>query len=116
MVNEGSTVGSKGGIVRMPQLVPLRGGSRNFSGEVFINLQVLLLDDVFRPFEWRGAFQGLPDILWRGSVCAIPFGHRRSRSEEHTSELHSPCKIVCRLLLVKKKKKNKTNNYAQRLP
>src|SRR2546426_7185964 len=77
MVNEGSTVGSKGGIVRMPQLVPLRGGSRNFSGEVFINLQVLLLDDVFRPFEWRGAFQGLPDILWRGSVCAIPFGHRR---------------------------------------
>src|SRR2546426_12350570 len=27
------------------------------------------------------------------------------RSEEHTSELQSPCNIVCRLLLVKKKKK-----------
>src|SRR5256885_16280463 len=26
------------------------------------------------------------------------------RSEEHTSELQSPCKIVCRLLLEKKKK------------
>src|SRR5256885_3910317 len=25
------------------------------------------------------------------------------RSEEHTSELHSPCNLVCRLLLVKKK-------------
>src|SRR2546426_9230609 len=25
------------------------------------------------------------------------------RSEEHTSELHSPCKLVCRLLLGKKK-------------
>src|SRR5205807_7694911 len=26
------------------------------------------------------------------------------RSEEHTSELHSPCNLVCRLLLEKKKK------------
>src|SRR5256885_6167392 len=34
-------------------------------------------------------------------------GHRRrkaSRSEEHTSELQSPCNLVCRLLLEKKKK------------
>src|SRR2546426_9117441 len=30
----------------------------------------------------------------------------RSRSEEHTSELQSPCNLVCRLLLEKKKKKN----------
>src|SRR2546426_6536159 len=29
-----------------------------------------------------------------------------SRSEEHTSELQSPCNLVCRLLLEKKKKKN----------
>src|SRR5688500_19408087 len=28
---------------------------------------------------------------------------RRGRSEEHTSELQSPCNIVCRLLLEKKK-------------
>src|SRR5256885_5108339 len=27
-----------------------------------------------------------------------------SRSEEHTSELQSPCNLVCRLLLEKKKK------------
>src|ERR1039457_2402565 len=27
------------------------------------------------------------------------------RSEEHTSELQSPCNLVCRLLLVKKKKR-----------
>src|SRR2546426_6644031 len=32
-----------------------------------------------------------------------------SRSEEHTSELQSPCNLVCRLLLEKKKKK--TNTY-----
>src|SRR5256885_15824239 len=28
-----------------------------------------------------------------------------ARSEEHTSELQSPCNLVCRLLLEKKKKK-----------
>src|SRR2546426_7062662 len=30
------------------------------------------------------------------------------RSEEHTSELQSPCNLVCRLLLEKKKKKTRT--------
>src|SRR2546426_1763246 len=30
------------------------------------------------------------------------------RSEEHTSELQSPCNLVCRLLLEKKKKNNIT--------
>src|SRR2546426_1969689 len=29
----------------------------------------------------------------------------RQRSEEHTSELQSPCNLVCRLLLEKKKKR-----------
>src|SRR3989454_9615658 len=29
-----------------------------------------------------------------------------SRSEEHTSELQSPCNLVCRLLLEKKKKQH----------
>src|SRR5205807_10372425 len=31
----------------------------------------------------------------------------RIQSEEHTSELQSPCNLVCRLLLEKKKKKKK---------
>src|SRR2546426_3150037 len=35
-------------------------------------------------------------------------GKRAVRSEEHTSELQSPCNLVCRLLLEKKKKKNIT--------
>src|SRR6266850_7581198 len=34
----------------------------------------------------------------RRARCACP------RSEEHTSELQSPCNLVCRLLLEKKKK------------
>src|SRR2546426_6405813 len=32
----------------------------------------------------------------------------RERSEEHTSELQSPCNLVCRLLLEKKKKTHKS--------
>src|SRR2546426_3100811 len=35
------------------------------------------------------------------------------RSEEHTSELQSPCNLVCRLLLEKKKKK-KLNTQSPR--
>src|SRR2546426_6962159 len=31
------------------------------------------------------------------------------RSEEHTSELQSPCNLVCRLLLEKKKKRETRN-------
>src|SRR5256885_12437472 len=42
-----------------------------------------------------------------GPVHAWPKRYRRAghaRSEEHTSELQSPCNLVCRLLLEKKKK------------
>src|SRR2546426_3851032 len=35
---------------------------------------------------------------------------RQLRSEEHTSELQSPCNLVCRLLLEKKKKKKKQSH------
>src|SRR5205807_5416121 len=50
-----------------------------------------------------------PDVVAFGSAC--PSGElfaldrvRRVRSEEHTSELQSPCNLVCRLLLEKKKR------------
>src|SRR5256885_5213484 len=36
--------------------------------------------------------------------CNWPGSSARARSEEHTSELQSPCNLVCRLLLEKKKK------------
>src|SRR5256885_3249207 len=37
-----------------------------------------------------------------------------SRSEEHTSELQSPCNLVCRLLLEKKKQKE-TNRIQRKI-
>src|SRR2546426_6122205 len=45
----------------------------------------------------------------RGALQPEPGDHPREllglRSEEHTSELQSPCNLVCRLLLEKKKTK-----------
>src|SRR2546426_4665375 len=40
-----------------------------------------------------------------------PRARTNSRSEEHTSELQSPCNLVCRLLLEKKKNKNNKNKH-----
>src|SRR2546426_7615006 len=42
---------------------------------------------------------------WFSKGFSLPTGRR---SEEHTSELQSPCNLVCRLLL-EKKKNNKIN-------
>src|SRR5256885_9929288 len=37
-----------------------------------------------------------------GEIRTIPLSPRILRSEEHTSELQSPCNLVCRLLLENK--------------
>src|SRR5688500_20359138 len=39
----------------------------------------------------------------------------RARSEEHTSELQSPCNLVCRLLLEKKKEQMKVEDLTIRI-
>src|SRR2546426_7629842 len=51
----------------------------------------------------RGLGPAAPRALRRGAPPQ-PL-HGAQRSEEHTSELQSPCNLVCRLLLEKKKKK-----------
>src|SRR5256885_12482758 len=38
-------------------------------------------------------------------IALFPSSAHWARSEEHTSELQSPCNLVCRLLLEKKKKR-----------
>src|SRR5256885_9881704 len=40
--------------------------------------------------------------LWTRRTFGAFVGVLLARSEEHTSELQSPCKLVCRLLLAKK--------------
>src|SRR2546427_6683730 len=56
--------------------------------------------------RWRlRAVHQSPRPLAGGSAAARALGGGRTlRSEEHTSELQSQSKIVCRLLLLKKKK------------
>src|SRR2546426_8609895 len=43
----------------------------------------------------------------RSAAAALRRAAHAGRSEEHTSELQSPCNLVCRLLLEKKKKHDK---------
>src|SRR5256885_12709245 len=52
----------------------------------------------------RGTFSEPGDRLRRRLHFPEP-----DRSEEHTSELQSPCNLVCRLLLEKKKKLSKSH-------
>src|SRR2546426_6935953 len=64
----------------------------------------------FAPNSRRRATTAAP-IPWVPPVTSArrPFSSR-SRSEEHTSELQSPCNLVCRLLLEKKKKKKENKD------
>ena len=50
---------------------------------------------------------GLPTLGY-GHKLTLEENDNQQRSEEHTSELQSPCNLVCRLLLEKKKKTKKT--------
>src|SRR2546426_4339009 len=59
--------------------------------------------------EQAGEDRGGSVLLDRSARAAVAEGVLDLRSEEHTSELQSPCNIVCRLLLEKKKKKINTN-------
>src|SRR5438034_7508908 len=50
---------------------------------------------------------GTPDPLYINPSCSFAASVIIPRSEEHTSELQSHSDLVCRLLLEKKKKKDK---------
>src|SRR6266566_6004304 len=64
------------------------------------------------PMKWRTlVIAGLGLALALYLVWYVGLGAILARSEEHTSELQSPCNLVCRLLLEKKKKKNINNKY-----
>src|SRR5256885_11784507 len=58
--------------------------------------------------ESEGAFDITVGPLMRVWGFYKGTGRLPHRSEEHTSELQSPCNLVCRLLLEKKKKHHQT--------
>src|SRR5256885_13306569 len=58
--------------------------------------------------------EAFTDVGGEYRLTGVPSGttNLKVRSEEHTSELQSPCNLVCRLLLEKKKKnKQYTSHY-----
>src|SRR3989454_5536058 len=87
-----------------------RIGLSRYEALVFVNLaragattagDVARVSGVNRVQTYR-ALEGLEA---RGLVeVTLDRPRRYARSEEHTSELQSPCNLVCRLLLEKKKK------------
>src|SRR5206468_11690225 len=63
---------------------------------------------IFSRESWLGS--GVPGyliLLWGELIAPFFISLGELRSEEHTSELQSRSDLVCRLLLEKKKKKNK---------
>src|SRR5256885_6087661 len=47
-----------------------------------------------------------------GNTVVLKASEQCPRSEEHTSELQSPCNLVCRLLLEKKNKLTSSNHIS----
>src|SRR5688500_20039112 len=62
-----------------------------------LNIDILSLDSVFTRLS--AIIRIRSDCFCRTTGDSIAV----TRSEEHTSELQSPCNLVCRLLLEKKK-------------
>src|SRR2546426_5834167 len=95
-----------------------RGGTLPDGADDQVNSQhdveILLVEDdpndaalTLRAFQARNLTNQV--FVARDGAEALDFffgdgSHPWHRSEEHTSELQSPCNLVCRLLLEKKKK------------
>src|ERR1022692_5160825 len=90
----------------MPVLEPAAEGSLRFSFLFFFFFLMIRRPPRSTLFPYTTLFRSWPEAPTR------PFGPRsraetrRTRSEEHTSELQSPCNLVCRLLLEKKQKQD----------
>src|SRR5256885_12487742 len=83
--------------------IPL-GGNRQGRARTYVNLMLtMLLGGLWHGANWTF-------VVWGGihgaglAVERFLTGGSEIRSEEHTSELQSPCNIVCRLLLEQKKR------------
>src|SRR2546426_2276419 len=63
-----------------------------------------LPDDLRETLEEQRKLRGAPLYPYLFYARNAAYFRAAKRSEEHTSELQSPCNLVCRLLLEKKKK------------
>src|SRR2546426_2823262 len=97
-----------------------------FNDTATTEIYTLSLTTLFRSHDGRelhrqleGAAAGVAPVERDGTRLhrrRQPAAHDHAalrRSEEHTSELQSPCNLVCRLLLEKKKKQKKYPTHAR---
>src|SRR3989454_6091148 len=92
-------------VVDLPEpVVPVTSTRPRCSSQIFVMTGGRFNSSVVRIFVGmtRSTMPTLPRC-WKTLTRKRP---RPARSEEHTSELQSPCNLVCRLLLEKKKKSN----------
>src|SRR5256885_8298910 len=75
---------------------------RSFAGEVFTAVYDAQGQQLSAPVRASNG-SGLANISVVEPLSTGGYALTWQRSEEHTSELQSPCNLVCRLLLEKKK-------------
>src|SRR5205807_5539388 len=113
-------IGSPMTTTRHARLIILGSGPAGYSAAVYAaraNRAPLLISGV----EQGGQLMTTTDVdNWPGDVEGLQgpalMERMRRRSEEHTSELQSPCNLVCRLLLEKKKSKTSSSSRCCRPP
>src|SRR5256885_8475199 len=95
-------------MIRRPPRSTLFPYTTLFRSIDFSEGELLRVSEVERQIDLMARFKGNQyyfyseaSIEFEGYDIVNPNGRR---SEEHTSELQSPCNLVCRLLLEKKKK------------
>src|SRR5256885_9754329 len=87
-------------MIRRPPRSTLFPYTTLFRSQTLAGAAALLVDGTEGPEALRAA------VTSPGGTTAAGLARLEAhRSEEHTSELQSPCNLVCRLLLEKKKKK-----------
>src|SRR2546426_7375927 len=110
-------VTAAGGVRRLGVLREVEASHLGFLADPEPHDGVKNLQDDERPHEGQhpGRDDGddlglhLPRVAVEEAVCSVGIDRLEdSRSEEHTSELQSPCNLVCRLLLEKKKQNTQT--------
>src|SRR5438034_7051964 len=95
-------------------MIPRTPRSTLFPYTTLFRSQLTDYDDDFRIARPFKAFDDGPVIVLFAAIASNHLSPESARSEEHTSELQSHSDLVCRLLLEKKKQKNKRTELRTR--
>src|SRR3989454_6977012 len=110
-MSESYATPSKGTLTELPRLSTILYGNEQLQTDSRRRVQQLV--DALGDAAIRSRLAGFVEdyVVFQIEALTEPLEASTlwtERSEEHTSELQSPCNLVCRLLLEKKKKKKKT--------